>query len=914
MKAKILLTGLVAPLMFAACTSEEIVPQQEAGKVDLSNRPTLGKVTLNFGAQTRATLDKDVNFSQILFEQGVDGFGARIIDAPNGGNKVKPEFNYAIQNYASSNYKYVNAGGTSWETEALMVEGHYMFYTPYNENALNRDALKLVYPKTQKVNPASEEVSETGANLDAIKALYEGESTAIVGYAFLSAANQDAVVSPTLQHIYAYPQITLVNKHTWDHDNDLRTDKVGRAITIKKLEITAPKLYANGKIEHGSGVIGANTNGIVGQLRSAIAKDERNDERGNDAVSAGDWSQNNSTFIKNARTSDIATFTAGTGEANTIVVEFEGGLTLDPNEAFKFHVVLPAEDYKAGDIKIKPILVGDNNVDMQFAGSQGKFVNAVAINYAPGKRYPEQEYNFNGSSYSVKTTAGSLATYNLSGDQTPLVKVEEAIKDLTDFGAFLNTIKDNSSTLVEVESVEDIKSETEFALAQSGDWARLAVTPALRDSLNIYLANGKVRFISKMNVSGNVNLDGKIEFYNDVNINGNLTIDGASIDGNLTISGGNVEVKALSDVNATTITTSGKVTIHKDHTPAMGNITVKNGELLINRPSYIADTRKVTVDCQRNDNNEITTRGTLTIGADNSAANVTLNYGKIIVNSGKTFSDAEAMAWVGNNTTIDNNGTISATAAARKVPANSTYNHKENAVFTGTLNNEGTINNSSILAVNTNNGTIKAEVIASRTTVTGGTGQINNDKLAYVSAPATNTVFYTFTSAVGNAEIEAFDAKKYNINKLIFTKAVTFNKAFTNDKTMDGVKTIDFNSGSSLYMDALVGTSVTNININANVKFSGYSKTHGGLGFKYDTKITVAGDCTLTLQNVSVGSVAADADVTFEYGSKKVGNNLVEGKIVVDGADFYVGQNGATDDHVTTTNGGEVIKNYYPNK
>ena len=68
MKAKILLTGLVAPLMFAACTSEEIVPQQEAGKVDLSNRPTLGKVTLNFGAQTRATLDKDVNFSQILFE------------------------------------------------------------------------------------------------------------------------------------------------------------------------------------------------------------------------------------------------------------------------------------------------------------------------------------------------------------------------------------------------------------------------------------------------------------------------------------------------------------------------------------------------------------------------------------------------------------------------------------------------------------------------------------------------------------------------------------------------------------------------------------------------------------------------------------------------------------------------------
>lgn len=897
MKAKILLTGLVAPLMFAACTSEEIVPQQEAGKVDLSNRPTLGKVTLNFGAQTRATLDKDVNFSQILFEQGVDGFGARIIDAPNGSNKVNPWFNYDIKTYASSNYKYVNAGGTSWETEALMVEGHYMFYTPYNENALYRDALKLVYPKNQKVNPASEEVSETGANLDAIKAFYEGESTAIVGYAFLSAANQDAVVSPTLQHIYAYPQITLVNKHTWDHDNNGGTAEVGRAITIKKLEITAPGLYANGSIKH---------QGLVDNLRSAIAKLDRNDGRGNGDVTAGNWSESNSTFIKNARTADIATFTAGNGEANTIVVEFEGGLTLDPNEAFKFHVVLPAKDYAAGDIKIKPILVGDNNVDMQFAGYQGKFGNAAAIDFAPGKRYPEQEYNFNGSKYSVKATAGSLATYNLSGDQTPLVKVEEAIQDIDGFVDFLNTIKDNSSTLVEVKSVEDIKSETQFALAQSNGWAKLAVTPALRDALNQYLANGTVQFISKMNVSGDVNLDNKIAFGSDVNINGNLTINGASIDGNLTISGGNVEVKALSNVNATTITTSGKVTING--TPAMGDITVKNGELQISKAGYTAS-NNVIVDRQTNAKNETTTTGTLIIAENNDATNVTLNYGKITVNSGKIFSNVNAMTWVGNNTIIDNNGTISASAAAT-VPAKSTYNHKENAVFTGTLNNNGTINNSSILAVNTNNGTIKAEVMASRTTVTDGTGQINNDKLAYVSAPATNTVFYTFTSAVGNAEIEAFDAKKYNINKLIFTKAVTFNKEFSNPKTMDGVKTIDFNSGSSLYMDALVGTSVTDVNIKGNVKFSGFSMTHGGLGFKFNTTITVGYDCTLTLQNVSVGAVANTANLTIvgTTGDKPE----KQGKVVVDGATLGLGTNGTfTAQTPAPTNGGEIIKKWY---
>ena len=895
MKAKILLTGLVAPMMFAACTSEEIVPQQEAGKVDLSNRPLVGKVSMDFGAQTRATLNEEGQFNSILFEQGVDGFGARLIDYPNGQNKNNHYFKYNIDpNYAYTNYKYVNVGGKKWASEALMVEGNYMFYTPYDETALYRDPLKLVYPKTQKINPASENVSETGANLDAIKSFYESGNTSIVGYVFLSANDQDKTISPELNHIFAYPQITLVNKHTVDHDNDNDTPAVGEAITIEKIEISAEnKFWENGKINQAR---------LQENLRSYIAKVENNNSYyANPEVKAGDWTYTGTTFIKKARTSDIATFgKVDNNESSKITVEFEGGLTLQPNEEFKFHLVLPAEDYDANSISVKTLLAENKQLSVQAK-------NTSKLGYAPAKRYPEQEYNFTGESYSAKKTAGTLATFDLSGNITDRVKVEEAIENIDKFGEFLNTIKDNSSTLVEVASVEDIQNENQFALAKSGDWAKLAVTPALRDSLNIYLANGTVKFISKMNVSGDVNLDQKIVFGNDVNINGNLTINGASIDKNLTISGGNVEVKALAGVDATTITTSGKVTIHKDFAPVMGNITVKNGELVINRAGYIGDNSKVTVDRQHNDKNETTTTGTLTIGADNSAANVTLSYGKIIVNSGKTFSNANAMTW-SEGTTIDNNGTISATAAT-EVPAKSTYNHKENAAFTGTLNNEGTINNSSILAVNTNNGTIKAEVMASRTTVTDGTGQINNDKLAYVSAPATNTVFYTFTSAVGNAEIEAFDAKKYNINKLIFTKAVTFNKEFTNAKTMDGVKTIDFNSGSSLYMDALVGTSVTNVNIKGNVKFSGYSKTHGGLGFKFNTTITVGYDCTLTLQNVSVGAVANTANLTIvgTTGDKPE----KQGKVVVDGATLGLGATGTISALNSTSNGGDIINKWY---
>ena len=118
MKTKHLLTGLVLPALFAACTAEEIESSKGVmTQEDLSARPSVGNVVLNFGnADSRAELGEGA-FNSIAFNANEDAIGARIID-----KWLKTDFkdakdqsiawkNYQItDDYASSNYQYVYNG------------------------------------------------------------------------------------------------------------------------------------------------------------------------------------------------------------------------------------------------------------------------------------------------------------------------------------------------------------------------------------------------------------------------------------------------------------------------------------------------------------------------------------------------------------------------------------------------------------------------------------------------------------------------------------------------------------------------------------------------------------------------------------------------------------------------------------
>lgn len=118
MKTKILFASMVLPTLFAACTAEDLVQNQNAGTA-LEGRALLSPLTINVSDETPTT-----RFSWNEATGGWndftanDKFSAGLVDAAgNVGDKVY------------TNYVYSSADGVSYTTTSQMVEGVYMFYS-----------------------------------------------------------------------------------------------------------------------------------------------------------------------------------------------------------------------------------------------------------------------------------------------------------------------------------------------------------------------------------------------------------------------------------------------------------------------------------------------------------------------------------------------------------------------------------------------------------------------------------------------------------------------------------------------------------------------------------------------------------------------------------------------------------------
>ena len=766
MKAKILLTGLVAPVMFAACTSEEaLVPQSQQGEaqIDLSNRPTLGKLELNFGSQTRATLDADGAFNAIEWLPG-DAIGARIIDKVGGGKKDShkifyPILGYGITDWASTNYKYEKGESNTWATEALMIEGNYMFYFPYNTAALNRDALQLHFPIVQNINPASENVSETGANKDAVKEFIESDMTSIVGYAFLSAKDQDPVIKPEMNHVYAYPQITLVNNFAWDHDNDYETEDKAETLTIDSMVVSSDNINEYYKANHQN---------IQNAFFPGTAKIEKQKVDGveyaaYDAQAAGNWTTGKETaFLKYERTSSLVGKDDVKGAKNgQIKVRFTEPLVLANKGKFSFHLVMPGQEYSVDKLTIKLFLADGKELVISDSKAYSA-ANSKVVTFAPGKRYPVEEYNFatNGTT-SLKSSKGTLATFNITTGKIQDITPEKVtVSDLEDFE---NTLKDAIS------NKETIEEGKHFELEQNTETGRalLEFTPDLIAKVKEYLKDGKVKFTSHMTVKGdNIEIDGnmfpefgaitqesgKVTLKNNVNIKGNATFKGAAdlnggtIGGDATFNGatninsgakikkvvvaagttnvndatinGDVEVKGTAvlkniAVSENLIVNGGNATIARDgnksnqnYNPAFKTVKVNSGSLTVNSNAFDIATKSVTLGSLKdsNDSSKGTNQGTLNIGAD-ATADLTKVYiidAKIKVDG--TASFAEDFSYTKGS--IENNGTITIADAKTLTIAKGVSFTNKNTV-NGAIENNGTIYNHADLTVAENNGTIE---------------------------------------------------------------------------------------------------------------------------------------------------------------------------------------------------------------
>lgn len=140
MKTKFLFTAMALPLVFAACSQEELVVENKVA----AEREVVGNVNLEFnyngGVESRFGWNGGYYFSK------GDQLGACLMDeiTPDyGTSSAKWDARFDLRNYIQTNYPFTRGADGVWSTEAKLLEGNYFFCFPYNVNAGKREAYKF---------------------------------------------------------------------------------------------------------------------------------------------------------------------------------------------------------------------------------------------------------------------------------------------------------------------------------------------------------------------------------------------------------------------------------------------------------------------------------------------------------------------------------------------------------------------------------------------------------------------------------------------------------------------------------------------------------------------------------------------------------------------------------------------------
>ena len=197
MRTKHILTALVFPALFAACTADEfndsITNGSTAERAQLSEN-----FKLNFdGADTRFSAGDPDESLYFAYEVG-DTIGGAIADQYFGGD------NYTVVNYISTNHPFVRNAAGEWVINHTMVEGNYLFYFPYNENNHSRGAVHYSIPVLQDLTGEDGKFNP--------KAAVEKYNMG-VGLQFLD--KEDLSASLTLANIYGYAKLQLKLDNTY---------------------------------------------------------------------------------------------------------------------------------------------------------------------------------------------------------------------------------------------------------------------------------------------------------------------------------------------------------------------------------------------------------------------------------------------------------------------------------------------------------------------------------------------------------------------------------------------------------------------------------------------------------------------------------------------------------------------------
>lgn len=191
---------MALPLLFTACTQDEFVSGENSSNPALANRKTVENVTINMSEpDTRMVFDGGYQW------QVGDQFGACLMDEYKDVDVLGDWWeDFKLVDYIQTNYPFTCQESRIWTSEAVMQEGNYFFYYPYNYNfGGKRTPIRLTVPTEQYVA--------------------DGESTASVlddqlflGYSPIVAeeGKESESLDLTMQPLLAFPAFNLKNVGT----------------------------------------------------------------------------------------------------------------------------------------------------------------------------------------------------------------------------------------------------------------------------------------------------------------------------------------------------------------------------------------------------------------------------------------------------------------------------------------------------------------------------------------------------------------------------------------------------------------------------------------------------------------------------------------------------------------------------
>ena len=828
MRTKHIFTAMVLPALFAACTADEFV--ENGGNVNLADRALLDPFTITLesdGADTRFA--------------STDAFSAFLVNDGTG----KPE-TWTPTNNLLTNYIYKSEDGVSYTTTSALVEGLYWYYAPA------RTSEGVGSTKMMTFDLATAQSEDYWKSEDA--------QMFITGLYKLVAGDKVENLPLVLTNYYARAVFPLTNN-------------TNGAIEIKQIVLE----NENGTFAVKGNIATANLKDYMyafdeaGELVSTrnLDEDTENDET-------------NAELRNRLAEADLVSNDDDLVTTSVLVLNLDEGVVLEKGASKTFTMLVPRTNKNTTcSIRIitdkgmaeiestdnsnyaKNVQFKHNGVMPMFGLASDKSFKAYSI-----EKLTEAENMYYVGSYDdmialINTVNGKFSVYNM-GDWKVDADMADALENSDSYVSFLQPI-----------TIEDEKNEvklTKVSFGETGTENTVTVAKGTKVSFN---ATEKSSATVKNAVVGVLNIEEGAEVVLNSGDFDNADIKNA---GTLTVNDGAEFPYASTNTNPEHVVAStGVLKIVGNNGVA---VEINGGSLeYAAKNATAAGAVTYTTDFKRlilpdaDDLKENERDVTVTVGK-----NVTLNV------KGSRIADVyeDPTTKVVYKTNIVNNGTLSVTGTltangnltnngivngAGTLAINGTAVNAANAeiaVTSTTIGEDAKVTNNGEMSNITNNGAITTAA-QSRTNVTAGEGVINNTAKAYVGGTLEDQkITYEITTAMNAKALEDLNmtnlASTYKINALVVKSALNIDSDDFSGGIPAEIGTIDFETGSSVYVNAEAGTTGltiahANVNINGNVTFGGFDKTKSNYVFtdgSASSVITVAKNCTLTIKNCKV--------------------------------------------------------------